>query len=149
VHAGRAQESYQAGRNRLFGEFGASTERELALAERFFQHFGAGAFSGEAGDRVVAQLKEATLADGSRLINSPELVATFAEAMRRLGEGELPESTYYVPGQNTLQTMEARQKELTGKRHSPGGLSGEETAELMRLNSAIVTQRDRQQGMRR
>jgi hypothetical protein len=144
VQQGREQDSYQQGRNALYAEFGANTEREMTLAQRFVEHFGAGAFSGEAGGKAWEQIRESRLEDGSRLINSPYLVATFAEAMRRLGEGEFIESSFYQAGQNTMQTMEARQKELTAKRHSPGGVSADEAAELQRLNNQIVAARERQ-----
>ena len=144
VAAGREQESYQVGRNALFAEFGASTEREMALAQKFVEHFGAGAFSGEAGGKLWEQLRDARLPDGARLINSPYMVATFAEAMRRLGEGEFVDSTFYTPGQNTLQTMETRQKELTAKRHASSGLTQNEFRELMTLNTQVSAARERQ-----
>jgi hypothetical protein len=145
IEQGREQDSFQQGRNALYAEFGANTEREMTLAQRFVEHFGAGAFSGEAGSKAWEQIRDARTADGARLINSPYLVATFAEAMRRLGEGDFIESSFYQPGQNTMQTMETRQKELTAKRHAPGGLSEPEQAELMRLNQQIVAARDRQE----
>lgn len=144
IQEGREQDSYQSGRNALYAEFGANTEREIALAQRFVEHFGAGAFSGEAGGKLWDQIKEAKLANGERLINSPYMVATFAEVMRRVGEGEFIESSYYVPGGNTMATMETRQKELTAKRHAPGGLNEAEQSELLRLNNQIVAARERQ-----
>lgn len=117
ITAAREQESFQEGRNAIRAEFGANAEREMSLAQKFVNHFGAGAFSGKAGAQLWDQMREAKLADGSRLINSPYMVATFAEAMRKLGEGEFLDSGYYQPGQDTLATMNKRKDELTTKRH--------------------------------
>lgn len=149
VREGRDAESYREGRNKLFGEFGASTEQMIAQARNFFEHMGAGAFGGKAGEAAWQQLMDAKLPDGSAIKNSPEIIAAFAEAGKRLGEGEYLDSSYYVPGQNTMELMEARHKVLQDKRFSPQGLTQEEQAELMRVNTQILNARERQTAGRR
>jgi len=147
VRDGRDQESYQEGRNALFKEFGANTERELSLAQAFVNHFGAGAFSGEAGTKFWEQMKDAVLPDGSRLINSPYLVATFANAQRRIGEGEYLESPYYQAGKNTMETIEARFREL-GQKLVDRTITQTEQQEWQQLSERISQHRQRQSGQR-
>jgi hypothetical protein len=148
IRQGRRQESYQEGRNKLFAEFGANTEREIALFRHFANHFGAGAFSGEGGKMLLEQLEQATMEDGSRLINSPYLVATFAEAARRIGEADLHDSSFYQPGQDTAATMDKRHAELTAKQFDKGGLTADETREMNQLAQQLTRVRERQQGGR-
>jgi len=143
IRDGRAQESYQEGRNALFKEFSANTEHEMNLAQAFVNHFGAGAFSGEAGQKFWEQMKDATLPDGSRLINSPYMVATFANAQRRVGEGEFLESPYYQAGKNTIETLEARLREL-GQKMVDGAITAKERQEWDQVSERISEHRKRQ-----
>lgn len=149
VIAGREAESYREGRNKLFGEFGAATEQMIAQARAFFEHMGAGAFGGAAGQAAWQQLMDAKLPDGSAIKNSPEIIAAFAEAGKRLGEGEFLDSPYYQAGQSTMELMLTRHKVLQDKRFSPEGLTPDEQAEMLRINTQIVNARDRQATGRR
>lgn len=142
IKAGREAESYSEGRNKLHAEFGASTEQIVGKARMAAEHFGKGAFSGNAGVAFWEELMQATLPDGSRLANSPHMIATLAAIGDRLGEGTWFDSDFYVPGQNTMETLTARSKELTTKRHA-GTITQDEQAELMKINTQIVAHRER------
>lgn len=143
VVAGAEARSYEEGRRALYAEFGASTEDMIAKARGFVEHFGAGAFGGKAGTAAWEEIQQAKLPDGRMLMNSPHLVAAFAEAFTRIGEGEWHESSYYQPGQNTVDTLTTRHRELTAKRHG-AGLSSEEQSELIRVAGQLAQHRDRQ-----
>jgi hypothetical protein len=143
IHAGADARSYEEGRRALYAEFGASTDAMIGQARAFAEHFGAGAFGGQAGEKFWEELMQAKLPDGSMVRNSPHMMAVFAEAGKRLGEGEFLDSDYYKPGQNTLEVLSQRQKDLTAKRFSPEGLSSDEQSELLRINTQIVAARER------
>lgn len=140
-----AAQSEIEGRNRLMAEFGAQTDAVMSQAQGFFTHFGAGAFGGDAGKQAWQAILEARGPDGALLKNNPYLIAAFAEAGRAIGEGEWYDSEHYQPGQNTEATLTARQKELTAKRHSPGGLTAEEWATLQNINQQLLNARERGQ----
>jgi hypothetical protein len=140
VRQGQDQRSRIEGQRALDAEFGASAGQVLAKARGFFQHFGAGAFGGEGGERAAADLEDAVLSDGSRLLNRPHVIAALAEAFDRLGEGQFLESVDYRPGGNTLETITQRHRELTAKKLDRKA-SPEEMAELMRLATQLARMR--------
>lgn len=123
--AGRAELSYAEGRDRLFREFGGNTQHEISLAQEFVNYFGRGAFGGEAGakfwDEVTNAIDPAT---GARLINSPHMVAVFADANRHLVPGEFREGGHQV-GVTSLQAMETDYRALTARRLAHGMHGGD------------------------
>lgn len=147
VHAGAEARSYEEGRRALQAEFGASTDDIIEKAKGFFDHFGAGAFGGTAGQEAWQEIMDARLPDGRRLSNSPHVLAAFAEAFDRIGEGEWHDSTFYTPGQNTMETLAKRQADLTARRHS-GTITADESAELTKIFGQLSAHRDRQQARR-
>jgi hypothetical protein len=143
VRQGQDQRSRIEGQRALDAEFGASAPMILNKARAFFQHFGAGAFGGEGGEKAAADLEEAALSDGSRLLNRPWVISALAEAFDRLGEGQFLDSVDYRPGGNTLETITQRHRELTGKKLNRTA-SPDELAEIQRLAEQLVRLRERE-----
>lgn len=149
VRAGQDERSRIEGMRDLDAEFGASTPQIMQRARSFWEHFGAGAFGGEAGAKAWEDMQAAVLPDGSRLMNKPHVIAALAEVGSRLGEGEYLDSTYYRAGANTLDSMQTRYNELQQKRMA-GTLAGDEAREHTQLRDQLAAARDRaQQGGRR
>ena len=148
MYQGQDQRSRIEGMRALDAEFGVNAPAILAKAKGFFQHFGAGAFGGEGGERAAADLEDAVLSDGSRLLNRPHVIAALAEAMDRLGEGQWIDTTDYRPGTNTLEALTARHRELTQKKLE-GKATQDELTEVARLAQQLASARDRAQQGRR
>jgi len=138
LQAAAEARSYEEGQQALAREFGASAPRLLARARGFFEHFGRGAFGGEAGVKAWQAIADSGLA------NNPHVIAAFAQAFDRLGEGEFFDSEYYQAGASTLDTLRSRFDALTAKRYSPTGATPQEEAEWGRLAEQL--DRARQQG---
>lgn len=145
VRAGQEARSYEEGRKALYAEFGAATENVQQGAKRFFDHFGAGAFGGEAGEKAWEQIMEARLEDGSRLANSPYILAAFHEAGKRIGEGEFYDTPFYQAGLNSLDTINKREAELLDKEMKGEVLSAQERAEQQQIYQQLSRLRQRGQ----
>jgi hypothetical protein len=143
VRAGEDERSKIDGRRALDAEFGASAPEMLMRARAFWEHFGAGAFGGEAGQRAWEDLEVATLPDGSRLLNKPHVIAALAEAGSRLGEGEYLDSEFYRPGANTIETMQTEFEALQAKRMA-GTLTPQEMDRQMVVRNALSAARERE-----
>lgn len=145
VRAGQEARSYEDGRKSLYAEFGAATENVLLGAKRFFDHFGAGAFGGEAGEKAWEQIMDARLPDGSRLANSPYILAAFHEAGKRIGEGEFYDTPFYQAGLNSLDTINKREAELLDKEMKGEMLTPQERAEQQQIYQQLGRLRQRGQ----
>lgn len=142
LRAGMEAQSFAEGRKTLYAEFGASTDEVVTAARGFAEHFGAGAFGGKAGELLWGQLMEATLPDGSKLANSPYLMTVFSEAAKAIGEGNWYDSPHYTPGSQTVETLQARSRELTTKRHN-GSITADESAELQKIFRDLARHQER------
>jgi len=142
IKAGQDARSFDEGRKSLYAEFGAATEEMMAKAQDFFNFFGRGAYGGKAGEEAWKQIQDAVLPDGSRLINSPYLVAAFGEARDRLSEGEFRDSDVHMTVGTTIASLTQRARELTAKRND-GTISQQEAAELQKAMRTLAAQRER------
>lgn len=143
LRAGQEATSASEAMKTLYAEFGASTDAQMQKANRFFEHFGAGAFGGKAGADAWAAIKAARLPDGKRLDCDPNVIACFAEAGARLGEGEWYDTDVYRPGQDTLKTLTERKDALTAKRHN-NTITADEQTELRGIFRRLAAHQERE-----
>lgn len=146
----RKAQSYAEGLNALGKAFGAQAMPIQQKCVAFFEHFGQGAFGGDEGRTASEAIREATLPDGSLLINNPAIVYAFSRAFEHLGEGEFFQSEFYRAGISTSDTLSAREIELAEKANA-GTITAAEKVERQRIAEQLVQmrQREAERGSRR
>jgi hypothetical protein len=89
---------------------------------------------------VVGRWKEAFHAAGLSQAHGQRLLDWH---FRMLHDVEVHEQERTLLSHHELEALRTRQRELTAKRHAPGGLSPEDLSELLRTNERLVAERER------